>query len=137
MDVYRIKFFVWLISTAILIISYFIGLIILNADALVGASLGYIIVPLFIVCNFLLIQFFTKDNPDSLFSKKIVVWGMLSLNLLFSLSIGMTIPIMESQAKDNMASVMLPLLVILNFIIFDRMHYYLKHVNDRGEASDE
>lgn len=62
--------------------------------------------------------------------KKIIIWLLLTLNLLFAFVIGLTIPLLESKSNYNLGIVMIPLLIILNYIILDRFHYYLKHTKD-------
>ena len=44
---------------------------------------------------------------------------------------------MESENSDLLGIVMIPLLVIADYIILDRFHYYLKHEDDRKEDSNE
>ncbi len=68
--------------------------------------------------------------------KKFSIWVLLSLNLLFAFVIGFTIPLLSSDSFYNLGFVMIPLLLILNYVILDRFHYYTKHVNDMGEDSD-
>ncbi len=68
--------------------------------------------------------------------KKFSIWVLLSLNLLFAFVIGFTIPLLQSSSFYNLGFVMIPLLIILNYVILDRFHYYIKHVNDREEDSD-
>jgi hypothetical protein len=57
---------------------------------------------------------------------------MLAINLLFAFVMGSSIPVMESASKYNMGYIMIPLLVILNYIIFDRLFYYVKHAGEKG-----
>lgn len=73
-------------------------------------------------------------NPLTL--KKILIWSLLSINLLFAFVIGLTIPLLESNSFYNLGLIMIPLLIILNYVILDRFHYYVKHTNDREEDSD-
>ncbi|MFX0036678.1 MAG: archaeosortase H N-terminal-like domain-containing protein [Candidatus Hermodarchaeota archaeon] len=70
--------------------------------------------------------------------KKLYIWLMLTLNLLFAFVIGFTIPLLQSDSYYNLGYVMIPLLVILNYIILDRFHYYLRHSNEleRNENAD-
>ena len=68
--------------------------------------------------------------------KKILIWSLLSINLLFAFVIGLTIPLLESNSFYNLGLIMIPLLIILNYVILDRFHYYVKHTNDREEDSD-
>ena len=68
--------------------------------------------------------------------KKIIVWLMLTINLLFAFIIGMTIPLLESENYYNLGFIMIPLLIILNYIIVDRFHYYLKHTKRSEDELD-
>ncbi|MCK4687937.1 MAG: hypothetical protein KAT66_07390 [Candidatus Lokiarchaeota archaeon] len=68
--------------------------------------------------------------------KRIYIWIFFAINLLFSLSIGLTIPILKSESRYNFGIVMIPLLVILNYIIADRLNFYLKHINDGGKIDE-
>lgn len=69
-------------------------------------------------------------------SKKILIWSLLSINLLFAFVIGLTVPLLESDSFYNLGFIMIPLLIILNYVILDRFHYYIKHLNDREDDSD-
>ncbi len=68
--------------------------------------------------------------------KKIKIWLMLTINLLFAFVIGLTIPMLESESFVNFGIIMIPLLIILNYIILDRFHFYLKHSNERNNKID-
>ncbi|MFX1301977.1 MAG: archaeosortase H N-terminal-like domain-containing protein [Promethearchaeota archaeon] len=68
--------------------------------------------------------------------KKIYIWLMLTINLLFAFVIGLSIPLLRSENSFNLGFVMIPLLIILNYIIIDRFHYYLKHTNEEEEKTD-
>jgi len=68
--------------------------------------------------------------------KKIYIWLLLTINLLFAFIIGLSIPLLESASFINLGFVMIPLLIILNYIIVDRFHYYLKHTDEEGEKKD-
>jgi len=74
---------------------------------------------------------------DSILLKKIFIWLLLTINLLFAFMIGLTIPTMESENSNLFGIIMIPLLVIANYIILDRFHYYLKHADDKREGSNE
>ena len=66
--------------------------------------------------------------------KKILIWVMLTLNLLFAFFIGLTIPLLQSESFMNLGFIMIPLLIILNYVILDRFHYYLKHTTQEEES---
>ncbi len=61
---------------------------------------------------------------------------MLTINLLFAFIIGLSIPLLKSENFFNLGFVMIPLLIILNYIIIDRFHYYFKHANEEEENTD-
>ncbi|MFX1419091.1 MAG: archaeosortase H N-terminal-like domain-containing protein [Promethearchaeota archaeon] len=68
--------------------------------------------------------------------KKIFIWILLTINLLFAFVIGLTIALLQSDSFMNLGYVMIPLLIIFNYIILDRFYYYLKHINDEEETTD-
>ncbi len=133
------KIILWMLLSINLLVAFFVGLITYSIDFLIGLLFGIIIIPILAVFIYLLLGFFKIDQMKDVGKKKISIWSMLLLNLLFAYLIGATIPFMESKMwiRYNMAYVMLPLLVILNYVIFDRYHYYLRHANDRENLVDE
>ncbi|MFX0020839.1 MAG: archaeosortase H N-terminal-like domain-containing protein [Candidatus Hermodarchaeota archaeon] len=73
--------------------------------------------------------------------KKIFIWILLTINLFFAFIIGLTIPLLEAVSFMNLGFIMfplimIPLLIILNYVILDRFHYYLRHINDKGDDLD-
>lgn len=60
---------------------------------------------------------------------------MLTINLIFAFFIGFTIPLLESKNFYNLGFIMIPLLIILNYVILDRFHYYVKH--DKGKEEED
>jgi len=68
--------------------------------------------------------------------KKFYIWVLLTLNLLFAFFIGFTIPLLESASLYNLGFIMIPLLIILNYVLLDRFHYYTKHVKERDIDQD-
>ncbi|MFW9895873.1 MAG: archaeosortase H N-terminal-like domain-containing protein [Candidatus Thorarchaeota archaeon] len=65
--------------------------------------------------------------------KKLYIWILLTLNLLFAFNIGITIPQLETQNGYVFGFVMIPLLIILNYVIIDRFYYITKKLNIREE----
>jgi len=63
--------------------------------------------------------------------RKIFIWILLTLNLLFAYIIGYSIPRFESEFAYFMGLVLIPLLIILNYIIIDRFYYYIKNAQER------
>lgn len=107
-----------------------INLIITYCIGVINYLLGLFIVPILISLNFLILWFF-KDISNEFLKEKLIIWLMLTINLMFAFAMGSSIPVMESASKHNMGYVMIPLLVILNYIIFDRLFYYVKHANNK------
>ncbi|HEC36657.1 hypothetical protein LCGC14_1262140 [marine sediment metagenome] len=68
--------------------------------------------------------------------RKIYIWLLLTINLLFAFVIGFTMPLLESVSFYNLGLVMIPLLIVLNYIIIDRFHYYIRHINDKRSIED-
>ena len=106
-----------------LVIAYYIGII--------NYFLGIFIIPILLLLNFLILWFF-KDISNRFLNKKLIIWTMLAINLLFAFAMGASIPAMESASKYNMGYVMIPLLILLNYIIFDRLFYYARHAGEKG-----
>ncbi|MFX1374621.1 MAG: archaeosortase H N-terminal-like domain-containing protein [Promethearchaeota archaeon] len=65
--------------------------------------------------------------------KKLFIWILLSINLLFSFIIGWSIPQMETKNSYIFGLVMIPLLIILNYIILDRFHFFVNKFNEKEE----
>ena len=74
---------------------------------------------------------------DYIFKKKLVIWFFLTLNILFAFIIGFTIPFMESESRFYLGFVLIPILLILNFLCLDRFHYFLRRAPEEGEQSNE
>ena len=72
---------------------------------------------LFVVQIFLLLKF-VGDRLDN--RKKVGILLFHSLNLLFAVVIGFSIPLMESNFRYNLGVIMMPLLLILGLIITDK-----------------
>ena len=73
---------------------------------------------------------------EQIIKKKILVWLLLSINLLFAFIIGYTIPLLTSESSNNLGFVMIPLLLILNYVIIDRFHYHIKYTKDDEVKND-
>jgi len=122
------KLIIWLLLSLNLLSAFIIGLSI--------PLLALFLLPLMIIFIYFPLQYLMKSLNKSLIRKEIVIWIILTVNLLFAFIIGFSIPIMVEESKYNMVLIMIPLLVILNYIILDRFHYYLRHANDREESSN-
>ena len=68
--------------------------------------------------------------------KKLLIWALLTINLLFAFIVGITIPLLETQNGYIFGYVMIPLLIILNYIIIDRFQFYINQLNDRKETTN-
>jgi len=73
------------------------------------------------------------NTMEQITLKKIFIWILLSINLFFSYIIGLSVPQLETTSREIFGFVMIPLLIILNYIILDRFHFYTKKVKNKGE----
>ena len=74
---------------------------------------------------------------EQILVKKLFIWGVLTVNLLFAFIIGVTIPLLETQNGLLLGYVMIPLLIILNFVILDRFHFYTRQLEEKKEKDDD
>lgn len=72
---------------------------------------------------------------EQIIRKKMFIWILLSINLLFSYIIGLSVPQLETTSGEVFGFVMIPLLIILNYIILDRFHFYTKKVHNKEEKT--
>ncbi|MFX1337024.1 MAG: archaeosortase H [Promethearchaeota archaeon] len=128
------KIILWIILSINLILAFFIGLAIPVIETSSAILIGLVGILGLIVFNFLIMELLNREYNNSNLYEKTLIWLFLSLNLLFAFIMGFTIPFMESNAKYNMGIVMLPLLIILNYILVDRFHFYLKIANTKHNA---
>ncbi|MFX1316091.1 MAG: archaeosortase H N-terminal-like domain-containing protein, partial [Promethearchaeota archaeon] len=82
------------------------------------------------------IDIIKREKITLMLKKRIYIWIFFVINLLFSLSIGLTIPILKSESRYNFGIIMIPLLVILNYVIADRLNFYIKHINNGGKMNE-
>ncbi|MFX1394149.1 MAG: archaeosortase H [Promethearchaeota archaeon] len=138
-QIFKRKITLWIILSINLLIAFFIGLIFFTIDITIGLTLGFTAIPALIILIYFILNFLKAESINQIKKKKISIWLMLAINLLFSFIIGATIPLMEIEMwiRYNMAYVMIPLLIILNYIIIDRFHYYIRHANDAENSKDE
>ncbi|MFX1256819.1 MAG: archaeosortase H [Promethearchaeota archaeon] len=122
------KIKIWIISSGNLLIAFLIGLFI---------PIGALLIPLLVIFDYYILQFLMHEIGLTIPKKKISIWVMLTVNLLFAFVIGLTIPLLESASRYNMGLVMIPLLIILNYILIDRFHFYLKRAKNGEEPSTE
>jgi len=73
---------------------------------------------------------------EQIIKKKILIWLLISINLLFAFIIGYSIPLLTSASATNLGFVMIPLLLILNYVIIDRFHYQIKQTRDNERKYD-
>ncbi len=100
-----------------------------NVFSVVLTTIG---IPLNIIVVLFLMKIYSKGMFRAIFSKPSIYYFISHiLNLLFIFSIGYSIPFMESPFRFNLAVVMLPLLLILDIIIFHRFQFKLKE--EKGE----
>lgn len=128
------KITLWIIISINLILAFFIGLAFPEMESPSVILIGFVGIPGLIIFNFLILELLRREYNISIIYERTLIWSFLSLNFLFAFIMGFTIPFMESNAKYNMGIVMLPLLIILNYIIVDRFHYYLENTENRNNA---
>jgi hypothetical protein len=74
---------------------------------------------------------------EYIFKKKLVVWFYLTLNILFAFIIGFTIPFRESESRFYLGFVIIPILIVLNFVCLERFQYFLRCAPEEREQSNE
>lgn len=131
------KLIIWLVNSINLILAFLIGLLISSNIVINFLYFGYIIILILLIISYFTLEILRREHNRLILRKRIYIWIFFAINLLFSLSIGLTIPILKSESRYNFGIVMIPLLVILNYIIADRLNFYLKHINDGGKIDDE
>ncbi|MFX1383837.1 MAG: archaeosortase H [Promethearchaeota archaeon] len=127
------KIGLWGLFTFNLLAAYYIGFIISSINNPIGFIFGSLILSVLLMIKLLVTIFYMKKSKILLL-KRIIVWLMLLTNTIFAFLIGFTIPTMQTPNRDNMGYVMVPLLIVLNYIIVERFHFYLKKKN--GEKTN-
>lgn len=130
------KLIIWLVNSINLILAFLIGLLISSNIVINFLYFGYIIILILLIISYFTLEILRREYNRLIPRKRIYIWIFFAINLLFSLSIGLTIPILKSENRYNFGIVMIPLLVILNYIIADRLNFYLKHINDGGKIDE-
>ncbi len=130
------KLIIWLVNSINLILAFLIGLLISSNIVINFLYFGYIIILILLIISYFTLEILRREHIRLIPKKRIYIWIFFAINLLFSLSIGLTIPILKSESRYNFGIVMIPLLVILNIIIADRLNFYLKHINDGGKTNE-
>ena len=113
----RNKYFISVIISVLLVCVFFLGrLTPFNEFSLILLlsilSISFLLIQELILFKFTKIRFLSRMGLSILL--------ISGLNLTFAYSIGFTIPLMESLSRNNFGVVMIPLLVLLNFIIVDK-----------------
>ncbi len=73
---------------------------------------------------------------EQIILKKLYFWVLLTINLLFAFIIGFTIPVLETKNSYIFGLVMIPMLIILNYVIVDRFQFIINQLNDKEEKID-
>jgi len=119
------KYVIWLVLSIILILVFFFGLLMpLIKPEVNSVMLLVLTLALFLFQSLFVLKFISGGYENR---KKIGVLLLHFFNLLFSVVIGFSISLMESNSKYNFGLVMIPLLVVLSYIITDN---YCKTVED-------
>ena len=115
-------------------------LVLLMLSFLIGLFLpigGLVALPVAGGTTYVFLTYLEKLAGVLIKKKKIIITVYFLLNFIFAFSIGLTIPFMESEYRFNMAFLMIPLLMILNYVIINRFHYHVRHSNKQGGDINE
>ncbi|MFX0047703.1 MAG: archaeosortase H [Candidatus Hermodarchaeota archaeon] len=125
------KYVVWVELSIILILGFIFSIFtaVLVSD-LGGIIFFVMILVLFLIQAFLILKFVIGRLDNK---KKFGIILYHSLNLLFTVIIGFSIPLMESDFKNNTGIVMIPMLLILGLIITDKYDKTIKNVRYEQE----
>ena len=120
------KYLMWLLLSFLLIISFFLGLLLFTMSLEVTIIIFVLLIISFCI-QVLLILNFVSDRIENRLKVGMLITH--SLNLIFAIVIGFSIPVMESDFKYNFGLVMIPLLVILSLVITDKYYNDMKGPN--------
>jgi len=128
------KYVIWVELSLILILGFIFSVLIpLLAPDLSSIILLVITVLLFVVQTFLILKFVGAKLDNK---RKFGIILYHSLNLLFAVIIGFSIPLMESEFKNNTGIVMIPMLLILGLIITDKYDKSIKNVRYDSDSEE-
>ncbi|NVM46551.1 MAG: hypothetical protein HWN79_16715 [Candidatus Lokiarchaeota archaeon] len=120
------KYVVWVVLSIILILGFILGIFISLLASDLSSIIRFItIVFLFIVQAYLIVKFIGTRLENK---QKFGIILYHSLNLLFTVVIGFSIPLMESDFRNNTGLVMLPMILILGLIITDKYDKNIKNI---------
>ncbi len=128
------NFLFWGEFSANMILIFGIGFFLSSDLSFLSIFLTIILIPITITLDFVLIHLFSKRNTLNI-KKKLLIWSYFTLNLLFSFTIGITIPLMESISRMNYALFMFPMLFLLNYILLRKLNFYMENQLDKKEFS--
>ena len=128
------KYLIWLVFSIFLILGFFFGIFI----PIVKPEVISIILLVLTLALFLFQSLFILKSISASFEnrKKIGVLLEYFVILLFSLVIGFSISLMESNSKYNFGLIMIPLLVVLSYIITDKYDKTLKNISYEKELEE-
>jgi len=129
------KYLVWLESSIILILGFIFGVFIPLLYPEASSIIFFVITVLLFLVQIFLILDFVGDRLGN--RKKVGILLFHSLNLLFAVVIGFSIPLMESEFRYNTGVIMMPLLLILGFIISDKYDNNIKDITDDQDIEEE
>jgi len=129
------KYFVWLELSIILILGFTFGVFIPILSPEASSIILFILTILLFFVQIFLILKFVGDRSDN--RKKFGILLFHSLNLLFAVVIGFSIPLMESNFRYNLGIIMMPLLLILGLIITDKYDNNTKEIANDQDLEEE
>lgn len=129
------KYVVWVELSIILILGFMFGIFI----SLLASDISSIIFSvtsglLFVVQAFMILKF-VGTRLDNKIKFGFILYH--SLNLLFTIVIGFSIPLMESDFRNNTGIVMLPMILILGLIITDKYDKNIKNINYEQNSEED
>ena len=128
------KYVVWVELSVILILGFIFGIFIsILASDLSSIILFVTSILLFVVQAFLILKFIGTRLENK---QKFGIILYHSLNLLFTVVIGFSIPLMESDFRNNTGLVMLPMVLILGLIITDKYDKNIKNIRYDQDLKD-
>ena len=129
------KYLAWCIFSLILILGFVFGIYIAIFSS-EPISILFLVLTIFLfLAQIFLLWMFAKERLEN--KRKIGIILYHSLNLLFIVVIGYSIPLMESDFRYNTGIVMVPLILILSLIITDKYDKDIKDIRYEQKPKEE
>lgn len=126
----------WALVSGNLLMAYFDGLFYSDFQSISNWILLLISIPTMLAINYVFIQLYSTESKISI-KERIFIWLYYAVTLLFAFLIGLSISQMQSLYRNNYALMMLPLLIVLNYIILRRLNFYMNTPFDKNTVRQE